>query len=269
MKELFQNIISKIRSTGTTVIDTSYLKNNSWFYISDEIMEIKTVYIFRTNGELLIAKQGDITKAKWENLVHSNNSLIIEIEKSILYNILYLTSDYLIIQKDGTEHFELFVKQEKFSSKIKFDKAIKVNLIDYAFNDLKNLLNNQNDNDEIKLIEPNPADEQIIQVENNNHKTKEIKKDSPKHKSKVNSIKTETVDRKNFTNGKYEYFVILDLLEEEKISGRILNNNDESDFIIEMQEKEEELIDDKVLCPYCKALNSIDNNICKACNKDV
>ncbi|HQO90715.1 MAG TPA: hypothetical protein PLX56_00160, partial [bacterium] len=113
MKDLIKNIFLKIKDSGTEKIDASHLKDNSWFFINEDILVKKVVYIFRANGELLISKNGDITKAKWENLIHSTTSIIMEINgKTTLYNIIYLTSEYLVIQKDGTEEIKVFIKQQ-------------------------------------------------------------------------------------------------------------------------------------------------------------
>ncbi len=143
MKEILKKIFTKIQAQGTTIIDTTFLKGNSWFYITNEMFEAKIVYIFRSNGELLISKSGNVIKAHWENLVHSTNSLIIEIgKKATLYNLIYLTADYLILQKDGTERIEVFIKQERYDSKIL--KSTSTNAIDYVLSDLKQILNERN-----------------------------------------------------------------------------------------------------------------------------
>ena len=70
MMDILKKIFTKIQSTGTTIIDTTFLKDNSWFYITNEMFETKIVYIFRGNGNLLISKKGNITKATWATVTH-------------------------------------------------------------------------------------------------------------------------------------------------------------------------------------------------------
>ena len=143
MKEIIKNIFNKIKDSGNVKIDTSYLKDNSWFYITDEVFLKKVVYIFRSGGELLISEDGDITKAKWENLIHSTDSMLLEIDsKTSLYNIIYLTSEYLVLQKDGTEQVKVFIKQQHYTSKL--PKGLNENPIEMVFNDLNASLNSNN-----------------------------------------------------------------------------------------------------------------------------
>ena len=106
MKEFLSEITQKIKDKGINKIETKYLTNNSWFYINENVPEIKTVYIFRKNNELLISKNGQIEKGKWDNLQHATSSLIIEDEgSSTLFNIIYLSTNYMLLQQDGTETF--------------------------------------------------------------------------------------------------------------------------------------------------------------------
>lgn len=143
MKEVLANILVKIKSKGNAIADLSYLMDNSWFIITEEVITKKTIYIFRQNGELLISEDGDVSRAKWENLVHSTNSVILEINGKItLFNIVYLTSEYLILQKDGGKELRVFIKQKRYQSKI--PKNFYNETIDFVYHDLNSLLNDNN-----------------------------------------------------------------------------------------------------------------------------
>jgi len=255
MKEILKKIFTKIQTTGTTIIDTTFLKDNSWFYITNEMFESKTVYIFRSNGELLISKNGNITKAHWENLVHSTNSLIIEIgKKATLYNLIYLTSDYLILQKDGTEIIEVFIKQERYDLKI--PKSTSTNTIDYVLSDLKQMLNERN--------RQNILLNDLKELKGN--KKKELKAiQSINEYEVVNPIVNKREDKNKSSN--FEYFDILELLEQKKRNGEIRNKEEETYYIIELQNREEELIEFGEICGKCKAIGSIKDGRCLACEE--
>lgn len=249
IKDLIKNIFTKIQNEGIAKIDTTYLKDNSWFFLTDNLLEVKTVYIFKKNGELLISENGNIKRAKWENLIHATNSLIIEDDnESILYNIIYLTSEYFVIQKDGTEQVKVFIKQERYVSKL--PKELSSNPIEYIFNDLKSLLNSKNKT--IKEI-PELSEKEEIKEENETVILTE------KYKREVKQEKTR--------DSNFEYFDILDIVANEIKQGNIRNKGEEAELIVTLQEKEEELIENGELCPNCKALNSFEGNTCRACNK--
>jgi hypothetical protein len=65
MKTFFADIFPKIQRFSDKLDNLTMLKNQHWVSI-DDILSTKTVYIFRTNNELLISKNGKVEKAKWE-----------------------------------------------------------------------------------------------------------------------------------------------------------------------------------------------------------
>lgn len=113
--DFLKTIIPKINSLANSIVDISLIKDKSWFLVNEYKAGEKLIYLFKSNFDLLIVKNGHISKGKWESVVHSTNSLIIEHESSALfYNILFISIEYLILQQDGTNEYLFFVKQDKY-----------------------------------------------------------------------------------------------------------------------------------------------------------
>ena len=75
MKTYLADIIPKIQKFSQKLDDLTKLTNQHWVSLSD-IKEIKSVYIFRNNNQLLISNNGIIEKGQWDYL--GNQSLLIE-----------------------------------------------------------------------------------------------------------------------------------------------------------------------------------------------
>lgn len=71
------------------------------------------------------------------------------------------------------------------------------------------------------------------------------------------------------TDNAYNYFSILEMLEKHKLGKIFHTKNDEANFIIKMQDYEEELIQENKLCKHCSAIDSIVYNYCRACGKAI
>jgi hypothetical protein len=68
---------------------------------------------------------------------------------------------------------------------------------------------------------------------------------------------------------KYDFFDIPIFIEDEKKKGNFIYKDQEINYILELQEKEKELISDKIVCNYCKAIDSIENNTCLNCGRTI
>lgn len=258
MKDFIAQIFNKIKASGVSRVDITYLKDNSWFYVNKDVLKSKTVFIFKNGGQLLISKDGDITKASWENLVHSTNSLIIETEgKSTLYNIIYLTTEYLVIQKDGTEIVEVFIKQDRYDTKLPKDPDH--NPINAIYDDLKSLLNQRNvDIREIIQREKQIPERRTIAPQNHISSTdfQQLVKDEVNNtinESQSNDTPVKVFDKNEILRQINQQYYI--------------TQEDEVDFFIYMEEVEEELAEKGVWCETCKSLYTIDSGKCYVCEK--
>jgi hypothetical protein len=92
------------------------LTNQHWVSI-DDILSTKTVYIFRTNNELLISKNGKVEKAKWEHL--GNKSLLIDkTTDSYLFKHGFFDENVLALKVDSSEEYAVFVNENKYDGEL-------------------------------------------------------------------------------------------------------------------------------------------------------
>jgi hypothetical protein len=83
MKSYISDIIPKIQRFSQKLDNLSLLTNQHWVAI-DDIDKEKNIFIFRSNNQLLISKNGKVEKAKWEYLGH-NSILIDKNDESYLF----------------------------------------------------------------------------------------------------------------------------------------------------------------------------------------
>lgn len=116
MKTYLSDIIPKIQKYSERLDNHTLLTNQHWVLI-DNIETKKTVYIFRTNGELLISLNGKISKGHWESL--GNNSFLIEIgEDCYLYKQGFFDKNILALKIDGINEYSLLVNETKFDGEL-------------------------------------------------------------------------------------------------------------------------------------------------------
>jgi hypothetical protein len=75
MKTFIADIIPKIQRFSKKLDDITLLTNQHWVSLSD-ILNSKTVYIFRPNNQLLVSENGFVQKGTWEYL--GNQSLLLD-----------------------------------------------------------------------------------------------------------------------------------------------------------------------------------------------
>jgi len=110
------DIIPKIQAFSKKLDDASLLINQHWVSVN-EIENIKTVFIFRPDAQLLISENGKIERAKWENI--GSNSLVIDRQfESYLFKHGFLDESVLALKVDGTETYALFINETKFGKEI-------------------------------------------------------------------------------------------------------------------------------------------------------
>src|SRR5664279_2301059 len=113
MKTFIADIIPRIQKYSQKLDNLTLLTNQHWV-VGDEIANSKTVYIFRSNNELLISKNGEVEKAKWEYL--GNNSLLLDLkDKSYLFRHGFFDENVLALKVDGREEYALMVNETRFN----------------------------------------------------------------------------------------------------------------------------------------------------------
>ena len=98
------------------------LTNQHWVII-DNIDQTKAVYIFRSNGDLLISVNGKVDKGSWAYL--GNNSLLIEkSDGRYLFKHGFFDENVLALKVDSSNEYVVMVNENKFEGEVKSMKAI-------------------------------------------------------------------------------------------------------------------------------------------------
>jgi len=116
MKTYLTDIISKIQRFSKKLDDLTILTNKHWVVV-DELMNSKSIYIFRSNNELIISFNGKVEKAKWEYL--GNNSLLIDKkDDSYLFKHGFLDENVLALKVDSKEEYAFMVNENKYEGEL-------------------------------------------------------------------------------------------------------------------------------------------------------
>jgi len=123
MKTFLADIFPKIQRFSDKLDNLTLLTNQHWVSI-DDILSTKTVYIFRTNNELLISKNGKVEKAEWEHL--GNKSLLIDkTNDSYLFKHGFFDENVLALKVDSSEEYAVFVNENKYDGELNsIDKVL-------------------------------------------------------------------------------------------------------------------------------------------------
>ena len=96
MKTFIADIIPQIQHFSQKLDNLTMLTNQHWVSI-DNILNSKTVFIFRNHNQLLISLDGVVEKASWEYL--GNNSLIIDqLDNTYLFKHGFLDQNILALK---------------------------------------------------------------------------------------------------------------------------------------------------------------------------
>ncbi|GEO11559.1 hypothetical protein [Segetibacter aerophilus] len=124
MKTFIADIFPKLQQFSNKLDNLTLLTNQHWVSL-DNILSNKTVYIFRTNNELLVSTNGKVEKAKWEYL--GNQSLLIDKSNdSFLFKHGFFDENILALKVDSNEEYAVFVNENKYDGEL--------NSIDRVFN---------------------------------------------------------------------------------------------------------------------------------------
>lgn len=122
MRTYVADIIPKIQRFSQKLDNLTMLTNQHWVVL-DELTQSKTVYIFRTNGELLIAINGKVDKAKWEYL--GQNSILIDSkEQSYLFRHGFFDENVLALKIDSKEEYAVLINESKYHGELNSIAAV-------------------------------------------------------------------------------------------------------------------------------------------------
>ena len=128
MKTYLSDLIPRIKRFSQKLDNITLLTNQHWVVI-DELSNSKYVYIFRSNSQLLVSKDGRVEKGRWEYL--DTNSILIDLkEGSYLFRHGFFDENVLALKVDGKEEYAFLVNENKNSGEL--------NSIDKVFSFLEN-----------------------------------------------------------------------------------------------------------------------------------
>lgn len=117
MKTYFSGLIPKIQDYSKKLDDLTIFQNQNWV-LFNEIQNNKIVYIFRSNGQLLISENGFIKKGLWE-YINSKNLLIDDGDNTFLFKPGFIDSNIMALKLDGSEEYAFFLNESNANSELK------------------------------------------------------------------------------------------------------------------------------------------------------
>ncbi|SCZ01456.1 hypothetical protein [Flavobacterium caeni] len=123
MRTYLSNLIPSLKKFSKQLDDVSLLTKNHWVIV-DTVSNIKSVYIFRANKELIISHDGKVEKANWDYL--GNESLLIEKQnESYLFKHGFFDDNILALKVDNKNEYVFFINENKYDVNLNtFDKLI-------------------------------------------------------------------------------------------------------------------------------------------------
>lgn len=116
METFIADIIPKIKGFSKKLDDLTLLTNQHWVSLSD-ILNSKTVYIFRPNNQLLVLENGIVQKGSWEYL--GNQSLLLDTNsQSYLLKQGFFDENVMALKLDNSDQFAFFVNETKFDREL-------------------------------------------------------------------------------------------------------------------------------------------------------
>ena len=86
------------------------LCNKSWWVFNDS--GEKEVYIFNTDGSLIISVSGKVTNATWKYIPANKSIIIAAGEESYMVIPAFVDSNILALQIDGTDEFAFLIDEQ-------------------------------------------------------------------------------------------------------------------------------------------------------------
>lgn len=113
MKTFILDIFSRVQNFSNKLDNQALLTNKHWVLL-DESKDTRTIYIFRTNNELIISNNGIVEKGHWE-YISKTSILIDKKEASYLFKHGFLTESILALQIDDNNQYAVFVEETIYS----------------------------------------------------------------------------------------------------------------------------------------------------------
>lgn|SRR5690606_16366503 len=152
MKTFLSDLFPKLQRYSEKLDNLTLLTNQHWVCI-DELSN-KTVYIFRSNNDLLISTNGKVEKAKWEYL--GNKSLLIDRkEDTYLFKHGFFDENILALKVDSNEEYAVFVNENKYEGELNSIERV-LEFLEYKYLNNSNIVTNINQTNDLKSNSSGP-----------------------------------------------------------------------------------------------------------------
>lgn len=160
MKTYISDIFPRLQRYSEKLDNLALLTNQHWVII-DNIDQTKAIYIFRSNGDLIISVNGKVDKGSWAYL--GNNSLLVEKSGgSYLFKHGFFDENVLALKVDNSNEYVIMVNENNASEELKSLDSIVQFLEQKYLGDKKVAA--------LTGIESNVSD---VQIENSTHDVKD------------------------------------------------------------------------------------------------
>lgn len=168
MKTFFSDIIPKLQRFSSKIDNLTLLTNQHWVLI-DDLNVNKTIYIFRSNNDLLISQNGIVEKAKWEYL--GNNSLLIDKKnESFLYKHGFFDENVLALKIDSKDEYAFLINENKYDGELNsieriFEFLTKKYIEPEVNSEIKIRTKIETTSEPKKVLMPIKTDKGVLQIE--------------------------------------------------------------------------------------------------------
>lgn len=153
MKQYLKSIVNDLKQFSNTLDKKSLLLNKPWALI-DSDLGIQRI-IFKSDKELVLSRDGNATKGKWEYLSEARSLLIDRGIDIILCKEEYVDESVLVLRKDGTKDGYIILANEnnlpsldayKYLTKLSFER---IGTMYIELNDKRFISAKRNQNEQI------------------------------------------------------------------------------------------------------------------------
>jgi hypothetical protein len=88
------------------------LCNKSWWVFNDN--GDKEVYIFQTDGSLIISIKGKVSYSTWKYITANQSIIITSGEQAYMVKPAFVDGNILALQVDGTDEYAFLIDEQKF-----------------------------------------------------------------------------------------------------------------------------------------------------------
>ena len=113
MKTYLLNIPNELKKFSQKLDVNALLCNKTWEVLNDE--GNKQVFIFESNGKLIISTNGDVTNSTWQFITANNSIIITALNQTTMLRPAFIDGVVFAMRKDGTEECLFLIDEQNKS----------------------------------------------------------------------------------------------------------------------------------------------------------